>query len=124
VTISRVRAASGGVARPPEVTAVVVASLAIWRFALGWNWSAAQSTFEWTLFGLAAMVGVGWLARRGRAVLGTVAVCVPVILLSGWRMAVAAVIGWPVGLASLVFALSAICMVAALVGAWLRRMAA
>ena len=87
MTISRVRAAAGGVARPLEVTLVVVVALAIWRIALGWNWSTTQSTFEWTLLGLAAMCGVGWLALRGRAVLGTIAVCVPIIVLSGWRMA-------------------------------------
>ncbi len=120
MTISPGRTASGGVARPLEVGGVVVAALVIWWLALGWDWSTVQSTFEWTVLGIGAMCGVGWLALRGRAVLGTVGICAPIIFLSGWRMAVAAVADWPVELASLVFALSATCMVAGGIGAWLR----
>jgi hypothetical protein len=55
-------------------------------------------------------------------VLGTILICVPIIALSGWRMAAAAVLDWPAGLGSLVFTLSATCMVAAGVGAGLRRL--
>ena len=122
VTISRVRTASSGVARPLEVTIVVAVALVIWRVALGWNWSSAQGTFEWTLLGIAVMAAVGWLAVRGRPVLGLLAVCVPIIVLSGWRMVAAPVVDWPVGLAALIFTLTAICIVSASIGAWVRRL--
>lgn len=112
-----------------EVACVVTFTIVVWRVVLGWDWSSVlvsgvettpQTGVDWTVLGIVAMLGVGWLAFRGRAVLGTVLVCVPVIVLSGWRMAVGGVIGWPTGLASLVFSLSATCMITAMIGAWVR----
>jgi hypothetical protein len=131
VTASRVRVASDGVARPLEISSLVVAALAVWRLALGWDWAAIsvgtvrtppQSTVDWAILAGTAMLAVGWLGLRGRAVLGTVAICVPIVALSGWRMSASAVVNWPVGLASLVFVLSATCMAAAAFGAGLRRL--
>jgi hypothetical protein len=104
-----------------EIAVVVAVVLAGWRALLGWDWAVAQTTFDWVAFGLVAMLGVGWLARRGRGIAGTVAVTVPVILLSGWRLAASGVTGWPVGLASLIFSLCLTCMMTAVLGAWLRR---
>jgi hypothetical protein len=120
-----------GVAGRIEVGAVVAVVLAVWRLALGWDWTlvpggrsgrgaAPQSGLDWLVLGLVAMVGVGWLAVRGRAVLGCVAVCVPVVVVSGWRLVAAGVIGWPTELASLIFALSLTCMTTATIGAWMR----
>lgn len=128
---SRVRAVLRGTAGPLEVLCVTGYGIIVWRLALGWDWSAVptvipgvetapQTGFDWSAFGLAIMLGVGWLALRGRAVMGMVAVCVPIILLSGWRLAAAGVMGWPAGLASLVFTLTATCLVTAALGAWLR----
>jgi hypothetical protein len=113
-----------------EVAATVAAALVVWRLVLGWDWAAAdpggrlvgvQSSAAWIGFGLVAMIAVGWLAYRGRAVAGVCAVCLAVIALSGWRMAAAGVVDWPTGLASLIFVHSATCMAAALLGTWLRR---
>ncbi len=101
---------------------MVAVALMIWRLALGWNWSSAQGTFEWTLLGTGAMVAVGWLAVRGRPVLGLLAVCAPIIVLSGWRMVAASVVDWPVGLAALVFTLTATCIFSASIGAWVRHL--
>lgn len=130
MTTSRIRSLLGGVAGPLEVVGVAATSIVVWLSALGWDWSLVrtspwtvtnpQSGLDWAVLGVAALLGVGWLALRGRAVLGTVAVCVPIILLSGWRLAAAGLIGWPTDLASLVFSLSATCMLTALIGAWLR----
>jgi hypothetical protein len=107
-----------------ELAAVVLVVLAGWWALLGWDWAVTQTTFDWIAFGLIAMLGVGWLALRGRGAAGTLAVTVPVILLSGWRLAVSGVTGWPVGLGSLVFSLSLTCMVTAGLGAWVRRVGA
>src|SRR4051794_31081793 len=104
-----------------ELGAVALVVLAAWWALLGWNWAVAQTTLAWVAFGLAAMLGVGWLALRGRGTAGTVAVTVPVIVLSGWRMAASGVTGWPVGLASLIFSLSLTCMMTAILGTWVRR---
>lgn len=131
MTTSRVRSPLRGAAGPLEVVGVVTVSIVVWLLALGWDWSLVpgnrpgvrtnpQSSLDWAMFGLAAILAVGWLALRGRAVLGTVVVCAPIIVLSGWRMAASGVIGWPTGLASLIFSLSATCMITALLGAWLR----
>ncbi len=132
VPTSRVRSLLRSAAGPLEVVAVVAIAMLAWLLALGWSWSSAtdggaslpthpQSSADWVPLGVVAVLGVGWLALRGRAVLGTVAVCLPIIVLSGWRMAASGVIGWPTGLSSLIFSLSAICMVTALIGTWLRR---
>lgn len=128
---SRVRAVFRTAAGPFEVLSVLAVTILAWRLALGWNWSSVptpvpgddtppQTSFDWTVFGIIAMLSVGWLALRGRAVAGTVGVCLPAIALSGWRMAVSGAVDWPVGLASLVFSLSATSMAAAVIGAWLR----
>jgi hypothetical protein len=120
-----------GAAGPVEVAAVVAIVLVVWRLVLGWDWAlvpggrsdrdvAPQSGLDWLVLGMAAMACVGWLALRGRAVLGCVAVCVPVVVVSGWRLAAAGVIGWPTELASLIFALSLTCMTTATIGAWVR----
>jgi hypothetical protein len=133
VIVSRVRVASVGVARPLEISCLVVLAVAVWRLALGWDWAAVsvgtvrrppQSTVDWVILAVTALLAVGWLGLRGRAVLGTVVICVPVVVLSGWRMSASTVVDWPVGLASLVFVLSAICMTAAAFGAALRRLQA
>ena len=120
-----------GAAGPVEVGTVVAIVLAVWRLMLGWDWklvpggrsgrdAAPQSGLDWLVLGLVAMACVGWLAIRGRAVVGYVAVCVPLMIVSGWRLAAASVIGWPTELASLIFALSLTCMTTATIGAWLR----
>lgn len=72
------------------------------------------------VFAIVVMAGVGWLGARGRAVAGTVAICAPIVLLSGWRMAASGVIEWPISLASLVFSLTIACMIAAALGALCR----
>ncbi len=128
---SRVRAALHGLAGPLEVGAVAVAVIVTWRLTLGWNWSAVptsdpfrhtapQSGVDWVVFAIVVMAGVGWLGARGRAVAGTVAICAPIVLLSGWRMAASGVIEWPISLASLVFSLTIACMIAAALGALCR----
>jgi hypothetical protein len=129
----RVRIAAGRVARPFEVALVATLVLVVWLLALGWDWASdaggivrdpPQSTLDWVILGITAMVAAGWLGLRGRAIAGTLAVCVPVVALSGWRMAASAVVDWPTGLASLVFVLSAMCMAAAAFGAGVRRLRA
>ena len=123
--------AGRGAAGPVEVGLVVLVVLGVWRLALGWDWTLVpggrpgrdatpQSGLDWLVLGVAAMACVGWLAVRGRAVLGCVAVCVPVVIASGWRLAAAGVVGWPTEVASLIFALSLTCMTTATIGAWLR----
>jgi hypothetical protein len=120
------------VAGPVEVGTVVAVVLAVWRLALGWDWSlvpggrpgidaAPQTGLGWLVLALVAIACVGWLAMRGRPVVGCFAVCVPVVLASGWRLAAGRVIGWPTELAALVFALSLTCMTTATISAWLRR---
>lgn len=128
---SRVRAVVQGDAGPLEIAAVVAVAILVWFLALGWDWSlvpgagrgpssAPQSGADWIVLGVVAMIGVCWLALRGRAVVGIVAVCVPIIFCSGWRLAAAGVVGWPTELAALIFALSAVCMATAGIGAWIR----
>jgi hypothetical protein len=120
-----------GAAGPVEVGTVVAIVLVVWRLVLGWDWTLVpggrsgrevtpQTGLDWLVLGMVAMACVGWLALRGRAVVGCVAVCVPVVIASGWRLAAAGVIGWPTELASLIFALSLTCMTTATIGAWLR----
>jgi hypothetical protein len=72
------------------------------------------------IFAFVIVAGTGWLALRGRGVSGTLAVCVPIVVLSGWRMAAADVLAWPINLASLVFTLSVMTLTAAGLGAWMR----
>lgn len=117
-------------AGPLEVGAVVAVTAAVWRLALGWDWAApsdergsgtvAQTPLDWLTLAVVAVLAVGWLALRGRAVLGFVVVCVPVVVLSGWRLAAGDVVDWPSQVAALVFGLSVTCMPVALVGWWLR----
>jgi hypothetical protein len=135
VTASRSRAAGRGTAGAAEIALVVAVALVVWRLVLGWNWSVVpgrsansyrdpHSGLDWVLVYLTAMAGVGWLALRGRAVVGVVVVVLPLVVLSGWRMAAAEVIGanmWPIGLAVLIFTLVLACTATAVVGAWLRR---
>lgn len=118
-------------AGPLEIGAIVALTVGVWRLALGWDWSApgdergrgtvAQTPLDWLTLAVVAVLAVGWLALRGRAVLGFVVVCVPVVVLSGWRLAAGDVLDWPSQVAALVFGLSATCMPAALVGWWFRR---
>ena len=118
-----------------EVVAIAASAIVTWRLTLGWDWSgvptsdpfrhtAPQSTVDWIVFAIVVMVGVGWLGIRGRSVAGTVAICAPIIVLSGWRMAVSGVLEWPIGLASFVFSLSVICIIAGALGAGLRHVRA
>jgi hypothetical protein len=63
------------------------------------------------------------LALRGRAVLGAALVVVPLVVLSGWRMAAATFIGanlWPVGLAAMIVTLGMACAAACVAGILLR----
>jgi hypothetical protein len=122
-----------------EVGGVALVIVVLWWLLMGWDWSvvpsgtdpnayqAPQSNLDWMLLYLVAILAAGWLAVRGRAVLGGFAAAVPVVVLSGWRMAAATVIGanlWPVGLATLAATLGAACAGAARVGARLRRRSA
>jgi hypothetical protein len=104
-----------------EVGAVVALVIGVWWLALGWDWAVAQTPLDWLALAIVAVAAVGWLALRGRAVLGFVVVCVPVVVLSGWRLAAAEVLDWPSEVAALVFGLSVTCMPVALLGWWLRR---
>jgi hypothetical protein len=103
----------------------------VWRLALGWDWSTsgeerhrntvAQTPLDWLTLAIVVVVAIGWLALRGRAVLGFVAVCVPVVVLSGWRLAAGDVLDWPSQVAALIFGLSVTGMPVALLGWWLRQ---
>ena len=104
-----------------EVGAIVALVIGVWWLALGWDWAIAQTPLHWLALAIVAVAAVGWLALRGRGVLGFVVVCVPVAVLSGWRLAAAEVVDWPSQVAALIFGLSVTCMPAALVGWWLRR---
>ncbi len=106
-----------------EVGATVALVVGVWWLALGWDWAVAQTPLDWLALAIVAAAAVGWLALRGRAVLGFVVVCVPVVVLSGWRLAAAEVLDWPSEVAALVFGLSVTCMPVALSGWWLRRRA-
>ena len=132
---SRMRAAVRGTAGPVEIVLVVAAALAVWRLAMGWDWSVVQgdtpndfrdpqSVSDWALLYLTAMACAGWLALRCRAILGVFVVVLPLVVLSGWRMAAAEVIGanlWPVGLAIMVYTLTAVCVGMAVTGGLVRR---
>ncbi len=106
-----------------EVGAVVALVIGVWWLALGWNWAVDQTPLDWLALAIVAVAAVGWLALRGRGVLGFVVVSVPVVVLSGWRLAAAEVLDWPSEVAALVFGLSVTCMPVALLGWWLRRRA-
>jgi hypothetical protein len=123
-------------AGPVEVAAVAALAVAVWLLTLGWDWSvvrsatdpntyhAPQTTVDWTVLYVFVILAVGWLSARGRAVTGAFAVTVPLVALTGWRMAVATVIGaslWPVGLAAFALTLAAVAAGAALVGVRIRR---
>lgn len=118
-------------AGPFEVGAIAALTIGVWRLALGWDWAApsdergrgtvAQTPLDWLTLAVVAVAAVGWLALRGHAVLGFVVVCVPVVVLSGWRLAAGDVLDWPSQVAALVFGLSVTCMPVALIGSWLRR---
>jgi len=128
---SRLHSVVDGVAGPLEVTTVSSVAVLVWAAAFGWQWSptpasvdglsrAPQPGFTWILLHVVAMIAVGWLALRGRAVAGVLAVCVPVVVFACWRLVGAAVMGWPTALASLVFTLSGTCMATGAICAWLR----
>jgi len=128
---SRVRALFERFTGRWEVGAVAAATVVVWRLALGWDWSSVQSSdpsrlvapqsgFDWMMLGIAIAAGIGWLSWRGYPVAGTAAIWTPVVLLSGWRLAASGILGWPISLASLIFVVSALAIVAAAVGTWLR----
>lgn len=132
-TRGKVRAALAGSAGPWEVVLVTACVIVVWRAVLGWDWSsgtaashspAAQTSSDWLLLAVAVVVIVAWLSLRGRAVSGTVAICLSLTVLSGWRMAAADVLAWPIVLASLVFALSVVAFPVACAGAWARHLLA
>jgi hypothetical protein len=106
-----------------EVGAIVALVIGVWWLALGWNWAVDQTSLDWLALAIVAVAAVGWLALRGRGVLGFVVVSVPLVVLSGWRLAAADVLDWPSEVAALVFGLSVTCMPVALLGWWLRRRA-
>jgi hypothetical protein len=131
MTSSRVRALIERFTGRWEVATVAAATVVVWRLALGWDWSSVQSNdptrlvapqsgLDWLMLGIAVAAGIGWLSWRGYAVAGTAAIWTPVVLLSGWRLAASGILGWPISLASLIFVVSAIAIVAAAVGTWLR----
>jgi hypothetical protein len=133
-TGSRFRTLLAGAAAPWEVFVVAVVAAIAWRITLGWDWSsvptadpvrttAPQTDLDWLGFGVVVATGVGWLARRGCPVAGAAAIWTPIVVLSGWRLAAAGTLGWPISLASLIFVASAICIVAASAGAWMRHRA-
>jgi hypothetical protein len=128
---SRLHSVVDGVARPLEVTTIAVGAVLVWGAALGWQWSpvpastqglprAPEPGFAWVMLHVVAMLAVGWLALRGHAVAGVLAVCVPVVACACWRLAAAGVMGWPTEVSGLVFTLSATCMATAAICAWLR----
>jgi hypothetical protein len=124
-----------GVADPAEIALVVAAALVAWRLVMGWDWSVVPAGTpddyrdphgwpDWTLVYLVAMACVGWLALRGRPVLGPFAVVLPLVVFAGSRMAAAEVIGanlWPIGLAVIIVTLGMLCAGSAVVGTLLRR---
>jgi hypothetical protein len=124
---SRFRRLARGTAGAPEIIAVLLVTIVVWRLALGWDWSAVptpdpvrdvapQSGFDWLVLATTVSLGTGYLGFRGRAVAGILTTWTPVVILSAWRLAVSGVLAWPIALASLVFMMSAICLVAAGVG--------
>ena len=131
MTSSGVRALFERFAGRWEVAAVAAATVVVWRLALGWDWSsvrssdptrlvAPQSGLDWLMLGIAIAAAIGWLSWRGHTVAGIAAIWTPVVLLSGWRLAASGILGWPISLASLIFVVSAIAIVAAAIGIWLR----
>ncbi|HKD99010.1 MAG TPA: hypothetical protein VKB69_15640 [Micromonosporaceae bacterium] len=101
-----------------EVLLVATLVVASWRLLMGWDWSTVgrggtgpgpfsdttANEYHGIAVGLVAVAGVAWLALRGRPVLGAAAVLVPLVALSGWRMADARTPDasfWPIGLAVL-----------------------
>jgi hypothetical protein len=122
--VSGIRARAG----PAEVALVLVAVMVAWWLVMGWDWSVVPAgeagtyrdphgAADWMLLHAAAIAGSGWLARRGRPVLGVAGVVLVLVALSGWRMAAAEVVGanlWPAGLALLTLTLTAACTAAAL----------
>ncbi|HEY2791637.1 MAG TPA: hypothetical protein VGJ28_04740 [Micromonosporaceae bacterium] len=131
---SRFRAFLAGTVSGWELLGVTAVAVVLWRLTLGWDWatvisagptglthtSAPQSDLDWLMLALGVTICVGWLAWRGSPVVGALLIWVPLIVLSGWRLAAAGTAGWLINLASLVFVLSAVCIVAGSVGAWLR----
>ncbi len=122
------------ISEPWEVAAVTAVTIGIWRVALGWDWSsvpsadplrsvAPQSGIDWLVLALGIAAGVGWLAWRDLPVAGTASIWLSIILLSGWRLGVSGILGWPIDLAALIFIVSAVCILAASAGTWLRRRA-
>ncbi len=135
---ARRHAIARGAAGPVELVLVAAAGVGVWRLAMGWDWSVVpagtpndyrepQSTLDWAVLYLTAMACAGWLALRGRPVTGPAIVALPLVVLSGWRMATATVIGanlWPIGLTAMTVTLGIACAAASVVGALLRHLSA
>jgi hypothetical protein len=118
---------------------VITAALPLlaWRLLMGWDWSTASpdgsgpGPFSNTqlnekhgiVVGLVAALAIVWLGLRGRAVVGALAVFVPIVVASGWRMSAARTPDasfWPIGLALLIIAGGAGCVLLAGVSAAIR----
>ena len=131
MAVSRFRTLLAGAASPWEVAAVAGVCVVVWRLTLGWNWSsvttanptrtvAPQTDLDWLVLAVVVAAGVGWLARRGCPASGAAAIWMPIVVLSGWRLAAAGMPGWLISLASLIFIVSAICIIFGGAGAWMR----
>ncbi len=126
--------------RASIIEVIIVAAIAVGalRFFMGWDWSnvapngvdpgpfadSSVDTRHGLGVGIVAALGIVWLALRGRAVFGAIAVFAPIIVVSGWRMADGRAIGanmWPIGLGILIFFGAIGCAVFGAIGTAIRR---
>jgi hypothetical protein len=128
---SRVRALAERISGPWEVALLTAVAIITWWIALGWDWSSVPSTDplrseapqsgpDWLILAIVIAAAVGRLAWRGYGVAGTVSIALSIVVLSGWRLSVSGILGWPIDLATLIFMTSSICIVSAALGTGLR----